>query len=232
MKVVAVRVTETETSYALYMYKYTHTVTPHWYIYIFGTWNNIFFALSHTVMPKITGHVSYKICLRANFPANCMGARQREGGSAEWEIRKKLCQSLHLLRAHSILNEWPARIFYLKLTIQFHLHFNGIMCQTRPDNFTYKETQCKRGIETGRGQFNGSVFRLAGQLNWILLGTTLTSLALKLHDIGNPSCFRKVSETLTLLSLPNIYPWSIIKMQSIFNTSFSLQRFREHNWIG
>lgn len=45
-------------------------------------------------------------------------------------MRGKLCQSLHLLRAHSILNEWPAWIFYLKLTIQFHLHFNGEMCQT------------------------------------------------------------------------------------------------------
>lgn len=99
-------------------------------------------------MPKITGHVSYEICLRANFPANCMSAREREGegeeGSADWEMREKLCQSLHLLRAHSILNEWPARIFYLKLTIQFHLHFNGSMCQTRPNNFTYKATQCRR----------------------------------------------------------------------------------------
>lgn len=47
------------------------------------------------------------------------------------ECEEKLCQSLHLLRAHSILNEWPAWIFYLKLTIQFHLHFNGKMCRAK-----------------------------------------------------------------------------------------------------
>lgn len=162
-------------------------------------------------MPKITGHVSYEICLRANFPANCMSAREREEGSADWEMREKLCQSLHLLRAHSILNEWPARIFYLKLTIQFHLHFNGSMCQTRPDNFTYKATQCRREGERKReregGQFNGSVFRLAGQLNWILLWMTLTYLALKLpysHDMEELSCFRKVTEIINI-ALFHIY---------------------------
>lgn len=51
------------------------------------------------------------------------------------ENREKLCQSLHLLRTHSILHEQPTRIFYSKLTIQFHLHFNGKMCLARQVQF-------------------------------------------------------------------------------------------------
>lgn len=89
--------------------------------------------------PKIMDHVSYQICLRANFWLHVARAKEKqkeqfwEGG--KWqksrECEEKLCQSLHLLRAHSILNEWPAWIFYLKLTIQFHLHFNGKMCRAK-----------------------------------------------------------------------------------------------------
>jgi len=93
-------------------------------------------ALSRTVMTKNNGPRFLQNLFACQFfwPAGNVGLRKKEQAAGKLgksrERGAKLCQSLHLLRAHSILNEWPAWIFYLKLTIQFHLHFNGKMCQT------------------------------------------------------------------------------------------------------
>lgn len=120
----------------IYVQVHTHTDTPHRYIYIFGTWNNIFFALSHTVMPKITGHVSYKICLRANFPANCMSARERKRERRRYRrvgnARKTVPVITFIASTFNI--EWMARkdfLFEINNSISFAFQWQHVPDQAR-----------------------------------------------------------------------------------------------------